>query len=191
VEIWTSGKDTQTSSEKPAYVAPPTLNDTFSATNSATVSLSGSSIKNAKITLFVNNAQVDTKQVNSNNTFSFDSVRLTHGDNSIKVQAEISGVKSDFSNAISISYLNKSPELSLDTPSDGTEFHKDQKSVDIKGKTDPGIKVTVNDFWAIVDTDGNYSYTLPLHDGDNDIKVIASDDAGNKTEKDIKVKYSQ
>ena len=185
------GHQQATEKEKPTYVAPPTLHDTFSATNSAKISISGSTIKDATITLFVNNAKVDSVQLKDKNTFSFDEVPLIHGENTLKTQAEIQGVKSDFSNIVTITYLSKAPELSIESPSDGAEFHKESKTADIKGKTDPGVKVTVNDFWAIVDTDGNYSYSLPLHDGDNDVKVVASDDAGNKTEKQIKVKYSE
>jgi hypothetical protein len=185
------GNDQQTTKSKPAYVAPPSLNDTFSATNSAAVTINGTSLSEATVDLYVNNSHVDSTTVGKDNTFTFDHVSLHLGDNSIKAQATLQGTKSDYSNMLSITYLNKQPELSIDNPSDGQEFHKDDKSVDVKGKTDPGVKVTVNDFWAIVDTDGNYSYTLSLHDGDNDIKVVATDDAGNKAEKALKVKYSQ
>lgn len=185
------GHQQTTEKEKPAYVSPPTLHDTFSATNSAKISISGSTVKDATVSLFVNNAKIDSIQVKDKNTFSFDNVSLIHGENTLKTQADIQGVKSDFSNIVTITYLNKAPELSIESPSDGAEFHKENKVIDITGKTDPGVKVTVNDFWAIVDTDGNYSYSLSLHDGDNEVKVVASDDAGNKTDKQIKVKYSE
>jgi bacillopeptidase F len=118
-------------------------------------------------------------------------VSLRSGENSIKVRVSDGNQKSNFSNILSITYLNEPPELSIETPSDGTQFHKDEKTIEIKGKTNSGTKITVNDFWAIVDTDGNYSYTMALKDGDNQIKVIATDAAGNKTEKQIKVTYSQ
>ncbi|KKR73103.1 MAG: hypothetical protein UU15_C0019G0001, partial [Candidatus Levybacteria bacterium GW2011_GWC2_40_7] len=35
-----------------------------------------------------------------------------------------------------------------------------------------------------------FSYMLPLKDGDNDIKVEALDEAGNKAEKVVRVKYA-
>ena len=185
-----SKKDEQIS-QKNAYVAPPILNATYDATNSARVTITGSSLADATIDLFVNNAKTDTATVDSNHSFSFESVPLISGNNSIKVRASEGNQKSNFSNILSITYLNKAPELSLDNPSDGAQFHKDDKNVEVKGKTDPGIRVTVNDFWAIVDTDGNFTYTLLLKDGDNDIHVIATDDGGNKSEKQIKVNYSQ
>ena len=58
------------------------------------------------------------------------------------------------------------------------------------GKTDSGVRITVNGFWAVIDENNNFSYSLPLQDGDNAIKVVAQDQAGNKAEKEIKVTYS-
>ena len=178
--------------KKNAYIAPPTIDDTYDATNSARIRISGSSIQDATIELFVNDEKVDSTPVDSDNTFTFDTVRLEPGENTITAQAVTdNNQKSDVSNAVTITYLHKAPSLSIDAPSDGASFHKDDKTVEVKGKTDPGTRVTVNDFWAIVDTEGNYSYTFVLKDGDNQIKVVTTDEAGNKAEKEIKVNYSQ
>ena len=187
----TGGKEETPTKQKLAYVAPPTLNSTYDATNSAQVTISGISVKNATVELLVNNTKVDSTQSDETGVFSFDSVPLDHGENTIRAQTSVSDVKSELSDSLTITYRNDAPVLSIDSPSDAAQFHKDDKHVDVKGKTDGGVKITVNDFWAIVDTDGNYSYTLPLHDGDNEIKVVATDTAGNKTEKSIKVTYSQ
>jgi hypothetical protein len=184
-------KNDETVEKKAGYIAPPVLNATYDATNSAQVTISGSSLSDASVELFVNNAKKDTTSVDSDHSFSFTAVSLRSGENSIKVRVSDGNQKSNFSNILSITYLNEPPELSIETPSDGTQFHKDEKTIEIKGKTNSGTKITVNDFWAIVDTDGNYSYTMALKDGDNQIKVIATDAAGNKTEKQIKVTYSQ
>lgn len=184
-------KNEEKVTQKAAYIAPPTLDDTFDATNSARVNIQGSSLSSSQIELFVNNRSVDTTDVADKNTFVFENVSLQQGNNTIKARVvSRDGQKSNFSNILTVAYLNKAPELSLETPTDGQEFQKDNKNVEIKGKTDPGTRVTVNDFWAIVDDAGQYTYTLLLKDGDNDIKVIATDDAGNKTEKSIRVKYA-
>jgi len=184
-------KNEEEVAKKASYIAPPTLDDTFDATSSAHVDIHGSSISSSQIELFVNNRSVDTTDGADKNTFVFENVLLQQGDNTIKARVVTEDdQKSDFSNILTVAYLNKAPELSLETPTDGAEFQKDSKIVEIKGKTDPGTRVTVNDFWAIVDDEGIYTYTLPLKDGDNDIKVVATDDAGNKTEKSIRVKYA-
>lgn len=184
-------KNEEETTKKVTYIAPPTLDDTFDATNSARVTISGSSIAKAKVELFVNNRSEESTNVDNKNTFTFSGVSLKQGNNSIKARVVTDGnQKSDFSNILTIAYLNKPPELSLETPDDGQEFQKDTKIIEVKGKTDPGTKVTVNDFWAIVDDEGQYSYTLPLKDGDNEIKVVATDEGGNTSEKSLRVKYS-
>jgi bacillopeptidase F len=103
---------------------------------------------------------------------------------------DVSGKESEFSNVLTVAFKSAPPSLNLDSPSDGQSFSKDQNTATVKGVTDPDVKVTVNGFWAITDSQGNFSYDLPLQNGDNKITVIATDMAGNKNEKDIKVTYS-
>ena len=65
------------------------------------------------------------------------------------------------------------------------------QNISVSGATDPGDSVSVNDRLAIVDKDGNFSYSLDLNSGDNKIKVVSSDPAGNQTTKELTVKYQQ
>jgi Glucodextranase, domain B len=172
------------------FVAVPTL-DAVSATNSATVQISGNAVSKEQIKLFVNDTYVDAVDTKDDGTFVFKDVSLQQGDNTIKVKAKQQDSESDFSDPEKIVYKNSPPSLSIDDPQDGQSFSKDQSTITIKGKTDADVKVTINDFWAIVDNNGNYSYSFHLQNGDNQIKVTATDIAGNKTEKSIKVTYSQ
>ena len=112
------------------------------------------------------------------------------GDNKIKAKATKDDKESDFSNELDVTYRNSPPSLSLDSPTDGQKFEKDQNAAQVLGKTDSGIRITVNGFWAVIDENNNFSYNLPLQNGDNTIKIEAVDQAGNKTEKEIKVTYS-
>ena len=176
------------------YIAPPILNPLVSATNSAQIVISGTASKNQTIDLFINNVQVDQIQSDKNGIFVFNE-SLKSGDNQIKTKVEDNGKQSDFSNTSDVIYKNSPPTLDVSSPSDGQTFNKNQigtgNTISVNGKTDSGISVTVNGFWAVVDDSSNFSYTLPLQNGDNQIKIIATDQAGNKTEKDLKVNYSQ
>ncbi len=169
------------------YITPPTLTQSFSATNSATVKISGTSQPHLTIKLFVNDTFIDNTNTKDDGSFTFDSVTLTAGLNVIKAKAQKDTSESDFSDPITIAYASKAPSLTIDSPSDGQTFDSDHNPVTIAGKTDADVKVTVNDFWAIMDSNGGYHYTLTLQGGDNQIKVIATDIAGNQTEKDIKL----
>jgi len=172
------------------FVAPPVLNTLPTATNSAQIFISGNSMPDETINLYINNNNADQAQTDKDGKFIF-SENLNGGDNQIKAEAVYKSKKSDFSNVFDVIYKNSQPTLEISSPSDGQSFKKDQNTANVTGKTDPNASVTVNGFWAIIDDNNNFSYNLPLQNGDNQIKVVVTDQAGNKTEKDLKVNYSQ
>jgi bacillopeptidase F len=176
------------------YVATPILNPLPQATNSAQIVISGRSSKGYQVLLYVNSSNVDQVNADENGNFVF-SENLTSGDNQIKAKAETNNKQSDFSDTIDVTLKNSPPTLDVSSPSDGQGFNKNQvntgNTINVTGKTDAGVSVTVNGFWAVVDDGNNFSYTLPLQNGDNQIKIVAVDQAGNKAEKDLKVNFSQ
>ncbi len=191
-----NGKDQQLAAkitQNQQILLPPILTQSFTATNSAMITVNGSATPKQKVELFVNNNLTDITDTKDDGSFSFTSVTLNSGSNTITAKAKSNNKESDFSNSLTISYANKAPSLSVDSPSDGQTFSGgSQQDVTVKGKTDSGdIRVTVNGFWAIVNANGNYSYSLHLQNGSNSIKVIAQDSAGNQTEKDLNVNFNQ
>ena len=188
------GSQTTSSDNQINFIAPPILNPLVSATNSAQIIITGKAVKNQTIDLYINNNNVDQAQTDDNGIFTFNE-SLTSGDNQIKTKAVSGGKQSDFSDVVDVVYKNSPPTLDISSPSDGQSFNKNQintgNSINVNGKTDSGVNVTVNGFWAVVDDNNNFSYNLPLQNGDNQIKIVATDQAGNKTEKDLKVNYSQ
>lgn len=174
------------------YVTTPILDPTYTATHSATVDISGRIPQKFTVKLYVNDTMVDKITPEKDKTFTFKGVSLEKGTNTIQAKAENADLKvSDFSNTITIDYKNDKPKLTVDNPSDGKTFSKDDNAAQVTGTTDAENKVTVNGFWAIVDSEGKYSYNLPLQGGDNTIKITATDDAGNTTDMERKVTYNQ
>lgn len=184
------GSVTTNTTQDVSYVAPPDLDPIANATNSAKMKITGTStVEKATIKLYINGSLTDSVKVNSKNEFEFKSVILEEGANEIKAKTEIeNGKLSDYSSAITVLYQNEPPELSIDYPADGQTLKNDQQT--ITGKTVAGASVTVNGFRAIVQPNGNFSYNIKLHEGGNTIKIITTDTAGNKTEKDINVSFS-
>jgi hypothetical protein len=176
--------NTQTDS----YISPPSLNPLSNATNKPQIDISGFGQKPQTIILYVNGQLMDKTDVSDNNQFHFSSVQLQQGQNTIKVKAQDGNKQSDFSNADTISYLKNPPHLTITNPQDGQGFSKSSSpSVNIEGTTDASANVTVNGSWAIVDDQGKYSFLYTLKDEDNDIKVVATDNAGNQTTKEIHI----
>ncbi len=183
--------DTTTQQKGTVFVAPPELDALPTATNSAITTISGTAQEKQQVNLYINGDLIDTTDVQDDKTYLFKDVTLKDGDNLVQTKAVEKDHESDFSNSYTISFTKKSPSLTIDSPSDKQSFGKDDKFATVKGKTDAGNKVTVNDFWAIVNNDGTYSYNLPLHGGDNKITVKVTDDANNTTQKDITVTFNQ
>ena len=174
------------------FLTPPILNPVPSATNSATFDFSGSAQSKQLVKLYINDTYVDSVTSKDDGSFSFKGVNLNQGQNVVKAKVKKDSSESDFSQSWTITYKNSAPSLSITQPADGQSFSGSQNvSITVAGKTDPDARVTVNDFWAITDNSGNYSYNLHLQNGSNKIKVIATDEAGNKTEKDITISFSQ
>ena len=186
----TNKQQVATNSNSISFIPAPILNPLPTATNSAKVIISGTADKGKTILLYMNNTNVDQTTSDGNGNFNFTET-LNPGNNQISTKETSNSKQSDFSNVINVTYSNTPPTLDVTSPTDGEQFSKDQNTALVSGKTDPGVTVTVNGYWAVIDENNNFSYNLPLQNGDNEIKIIATDQAGNKTEKDIKVNYSQ
>ena len=179
----------QLKNQDPFFIAPPILNSFPRATSSANIIVSGIASKNQTINLYINDNLIDKTKTKDNGSFSFKET-ISTGENVIKTKTVIGNKESEFSESITTSFKNTPPSLNISSPSNDQSFSKDQNVADIKGTTDTDVKTTVNGFWAITDESGNFSYRLPLQNGENKIKIIAVDIAGNRTEKEIKVIYN-
>ena len=178
----------QSKIQDPSFIAPPILNPVPQATSSANIIISGIASKDQTINLYINGNLIGKTKTKENGSFSFEE-EINLGENTIKTKAVVGDKESEFSKSITISLKSAPPSLNVSSPSDGQSF-KDQNTVDIQGTTDPDVKITVNGFWAITDSDGAFLYRFPLQNGDNKIKIIATDIAGNKKELEIKVTYN-
>jgi bacillopeptidase F len=173
-----------------AFILPPVLNPQLAATNSAQTQILGSASPKQTIDLYINGNLVGKSQTTLDGNFVF-LVTLNSGENTIRARATtFDGNESNLSETLTIIFKSDAPSLEIKSPSDGQFFSKDQNTVEIKGTTDSHVRVTINNFWAIIDDNNNFSYTLALKDGENEIKILAQDQAGNKTEKSIRVTYS-
>lgn len=170
-----------------SYIAPPIIESPFEATNSALVNITGSTKPDTKVVLYVNSSKTKTITSKDDGKFTFIGISLKDGPNTVKAKTIENNSESNYSNEIQISRLNKNPNLEIETPSDGQKYKKEESPIKIKGKTDPGVKITVNDFWAIVDAQGIYTYSYNLKDGENTLTIIATDQAGNQTTKSLKI----
>ncbi|MBI4136755.1 hypothetical protein HY469_01715 [Candidatus Roizmanbacteria bacterium] len=178
--------------EETALLFAPIVDSVPTATNSARITISGYAENADRVEVFVNDISKKNVQVKqSNSSFSTD-IPLYEGENSITVVAiDDRDNKSQSSNPVNVSYISEGPELILDSPQDEEEVRGGSGIVEVRGLTDVGADVTVNGRWVQVKDNGSFSYEYRLAEGDNDIKVVAEDSAGNTSETTRRVRYSK
>ena len=180
-------KNTTASTGKSLVVTTkPILQSFFNATPSSSIKIFGTAGADDNITLYGNGALLDNLIANSDGKFETE-VTLSAGENKFTAQAiNQSGVKSAISEVLVIFLLNKPPKLEIDQPKENQSF-SNTDSIQIQGTTDPNVSVTINGRSAIVGSDGKFRYFYRLNSGDNNLKFVALDQAGNKAEKEFKV----
>ncbi len=158
------------------------------ATKAANLKIYGMADPNITIELFQNEFSQGTTLADGDGKFLFDA-DLNLGKNDFYAQAiSPRGQKSDKSAIYTIVFVNKEPKLELKNITDNQTVK--ESPLKISGLTDTGSSVTINDRFVLVSSDGSFNYNLILNNGDNKIKVAATDPAGNLTTKEMTIKYS-
>ncbi|RJQ25579.1 hypothetical protein C4577_05445 [Candidatus Parcubacteria bacterium] len=177
--------------QKNIFLESPTLNSIVNATSSSLVNVSGKTkYDKGSIEVFLNN-ELHQELTPEEKKFELKNIVLLEGQNSIKVRyKDIDNKASDFSQEYLITYIKSEPKLEINSPEDGSSFSKGDQEINIQGKTEPDNKLTVNGFWSIIDGEGEFSHYLRLNEGENSIKIEATNPAGAKTTKIVNVTYS-
>lgn len=172
-------------------ILPPILDPLPEATNSANITITGKSDAGVTIVLYLDEEETTTLKTKDNGTFSF-TKKLTEGEHTVSAKAKNDkDALSGLSNVVRVSIRRTKPELTITSPNDGARIVGDSNTVTIKGKTSPDNAVTINDRLAVVTNDGLFSYTQTLTEGENTLRITATDPAGNETSEDRHVTYSK
>ncbi len=114
-------------------------------------------------------------------------VKLTPGLNTLKVQAlDSAGNKGEVT--ISITLDVSPPFLKLDS-SLSSWMEVNTETLEVKGEVEIGANLTINGVSVSYDSQGNFSYTVRLQEGNNSIQIVAVDKAGNTNSIYLPVKY--
>ena len=161
------------------------------ATNSAKIVVNGFTEKTVDTELYLNDALTDTKKSDDNGAFSLQG-SLEKGANRVIVKARDSAGLSSQSEVIMITFDDKAVELTIDSPKDGSEFFGgNNQTVDISGSVSkPEATVIVNGSYTFVGKDGKFNQRIQLSNGDNNLTISATDKAGNKVEKSLKLTFT-
>lgn len=167
----------------------PILDSLVAATNSATVTFSGYGEKEATVKILINNEEVARTLTDSDARFITQDIKLVEGLNVITA-ISLKDSQESSPSSLSITYIQKPPKLDILTPSEGQKFSGELKDIRITGETDPGNKVTINERLVIVNQEGKFNFPFTLSSGDNFLKIVATDKAGNQTIVERKVSFT-
>lgn len=176
--------------EQKRLLPPPVINSTPNATNSAQISISGYASPVALVSLIVNGSLADSSEADSDGYFET-KIQLDKGDNFVSVKYTDSSLnESRESQSITINRDDEPPMLIIESPSGGAILHgQDQKTVEIKGKTEAETSLTINNRYASIQSDGSFLSRIQLQEGENEITILAKDKAGNLTERKISLRW--
>jgi bacillopeptidase F len=191
--IWLSGfsrDDSMSTSSRndSSFLLAPELFDVPDATNSAEIRVSGQGTRGTKLTIYVNDASVDSFELEEDEFEA--TIPLDEGTNAIYLEIQDKKNKrAKDSEIYTVVVLHDKPSLSVTSPSDGETVSKE--SVTVSGKTDENVSVRINNFPVVVSSDGSFRRSMILKEGDNTLVIVAEDIAGNTEQIELKVRYER
>lgn len=160
------------------------------ATNSAKLKISGFAEAGSTVEIFLDGSAVAEVLADNDGTFYTTGIELTSGTNEIYALAvDEKGNRSQESERQVILLDTEPPELEINEPEEGSTVSGPENKITLRGISENGVDLRVNDKLVLVDQEGNFSYQLSLDEGENSIRVVAFDKAGNQTEKELIVSY--
>ncbi|GGB64681.1 S8 family peptidase [Fictibacillus barbaricus] len=155
-------------------------------TNQENVTVSGTAAPTTTVKIFNNGEEVASAATTDEGTFSAD-LTLEDGENRLTTKAVTEQGSTDESAPVTITLDQSKPRVSITSPEDGLKTNRE--SVTVTGTVNETNLdwIKVNGQKAKVDEEGNYSHRMLLNEGENVIKVVALDKAGNRHAKTVKV----
>ncbi len=170
------------SSNGQTILVPPVLDQLPEATNSATLTVSGTAQAKNQIIIYLNDKEYKRATAGDNGTFQFTDIPVDEG--TVTMSAKVTDGKnalSDASNVVTTTIDRTPPKLTVDSPSDNATVNDGTHKVTVTGVTDEDMKVTITGRIVVVKSDGSFTYSMPLNDGANKLEVVSTDTAGNST----------
>lgn len=159
-----------------------------SATNSATLTFSGTALNFDQLEIYLNDEKQD--EISISDTFSGEIKGLEKGTNTVYFIAKSTSSKeTKKTSSYDVLYKNDKPKLEIQEPSDNSKTNKED--IKISGTTDKETTIRVNGSPLIVDVDGKFTTMFRLKTGENKLHITAEDIVGNQENKDLTVTYSK
>ncbi len=173
---------------------PPTIQALPEYINTPRPRIKGTSMPGKTVVLFLDGNKIGQTLVDKNGQFSFEiSQEIPDGKHKLSGQIKDGPNESSLSLPIVFIVDTTAPELVIESPQDGADIKlkkSGEKIIEVKGQSEAGVVIKVNNRLAKVNLDGSFSVRVPVKEGDQVLKAVSLDKAGNSTQKDIKIKVT-
>ncbi|MDO5561276.1 MAG: hypothetical protein Q4G02_00670 [bacterium] len=171
----------------------PMFNAPAAATNSAEIVLNGFTSNDTQVQFVIDGIadEENLLAVSSNGEFAF-AYNFDEGEHTLSAYTiDKNGLQSDPTKEYQILIDQAVPALIIDDLKNDQEIvGKDKKTLTIRGVTEPQAQVTINSQRTKADADGNFTLDYTLQNGDNKLKILAYDQAGNQVEEELTIKFT-
>lgn len=163
--------------------SPPILQPIIDATNSAQIKIEGFAEEGSTVLLSLNGVIKYETVAETDGEFLFKQIELSDGENEIYTKSiDTSGNESEKSTIQKIILDSQAPEVEVTFPADDQKFYgSSEQQLNILGIAEEGSLITINGSYVILKPDNTFSFKTSLNQGDNNITVVARDNAGNET----------
>jgi len=174
---------------KITLISDPILEEMPDATNEAILVIKGRADPDTLVELYHNQQKASSLNADFNGQFEFEQLLEERNNQFYVVSTDSYSQKQTQSKLYNVTFIKEPPNLEISSPQDNKKYY-DSKLI-VEGITDSEVYVKVNNASVVVKADGSFSHSLQLQKGENQIEIIASDQAGNTTEKKLSVTYVQ
>ncbi len=172
--------------------AAPVFSQVPEAVKDKNLTLNGITEAGATVKLYVNGPEKAQTTADNDGRFTFANVELHEGNNTVFAKAaDAIQNESEKSKTFSIAFDDKKPEIDILTPNNGEEISNLDRRVLVQGKLNEEADVKVNGRQAVVKSDHTFELLLGVNEGDVEIKIEATDRAGNTSTESVFIKYTK
>jgi hypothetical protein len=171
----------------------PYLNSVPEATKEDRIDISGRSEAGVKVILRIDGQKAQETISDTEGKFNFTGIAVGFASQVLYVEAtDDAGNVSNPSQTFTIVKDIEEPEVEILTPKeDGETVKSTGRTYRVTGKTELGVTVQVNEQMAMLSTNGEFSASIRLEEGSNEIKIKVVDKAGNEKEEIRRVNYEK
>src|SRR5699024_7412154 len=154
-------------------------------TNEEEQTVEGTATPNTTVKLFNNDDETGEMDIGEDGEFSFD-INLTEGDNVLKAESYVEDEMATESETVTVTLDTIAPDITITSPEDGDQINTETVVVEGIAEDEHLDYVEVNG--EVADLSGEeFSQRIMLDQGENEIEVVAYDEAGNSSAETITV----